>query len=457
MLNQIRLKISNSIEWNINNINIARASVLIGLLTIIVKLCAAVKEAVIAYMFGSSSTMDCYFLAFMILTTFTMILISSFNSGIIPTYLKVLHKDGPTISQNLFNQMTCWGMVAFFTIMLLFAIFSNPLITLLAPGFSPEKISYTVHIFQMMLPMMLFNGISCIWGSMLNAHRRFSVYAISPISTPLSIILLLLFNGGAWSVNSLIAANIFGSGIEMLMLGFVLIRCNIMKFKISFKLDTNSINVIKQVIPIAISALISSGITMTDFSMASLIHTGDVSAMSYANKLIAFPLTIAVTALGGAIVPYVSSLNSNSKWRDIKVIYNHSLSLIFLIGIPTSLLLLFLAPDITRLVYERGMFTTGDTAIVTLVFRMFVLQIPFYVAGFIGTKILSSLCRNHIIMYSALFNLVFNLILNLILMHYLGIAGIALSTSIVYVISCCYIYIIIKHVLKKTSAQQSLE
>jgi putative peptidoglycan lipid II flippase len=70
------------------------------------------------------------------------------------------------------------------------------------------------------------------------------------------------------------------------------------------------------------------------------------------------------------------------------------------------------------------------------VLRCAALQIPFYIASLLMSRVVVSLQANWFTLATAVVSLVGNVIFNAILMRYLGVAGIALSTALVYLISC---------------------
>jgi putative peptidoglycan lipid II flippase len=102
-----------------------------------------------------------------------------------------------------------------------------------------------------------------------------------------------------------------------------------------------------------------------------------------------------------------------------------------------------------RIVFQRGAFTAADTTVVGHVQAFLSLQIPFYILGQLGVRLISALKRNSVLMVIAGVNLTLNVIFNLILMRYWGVGGIALSTSLVYVVSCTLIYISIGNSLRR--------
>jgi peptidoglycan biosynthesis protein MviN/MurJ (putative lipid II flippase) len=84
------------------------------------------------------------------------------------------------------------------------------------------------------------------------------------------------------------------------------------------------------------------------------------------------------------------------------------------------------------MLFERGAFTAQDTALVTDVFRWGVLQIPFYFTGLVLVQLLASQGRYTIIAVLAASNLAVKVLLNLSLSAWMGVAGIALATGVMY-------------------------
>jgi putative peptidoglycan lipid II flippase len=90
---------------------------------------------------------------------------------------------------------------------------------------------------------------------------------------------------------------------------------------------------------------------------------------------------------------------------------------------------------LVRLFYQRGAFTGADTYLVSWVQICYSFQVPFYVLGALLVRFLSSVRRNDVVLWVAAVNLVLDIVLNLVLMRWWGIAGIAMSSSLVCVVS----------------------
>ena len=63
-------------------------------------------------------------------------------------------------------------------------------------------------------------------------------------------------------------------------------------------------------------------------------------------------------------------------------------------------------------------------------------------------RLISSLNMNHILMQAAIINLICKIVFNYLLMQRLGAAGIALSTTLMYVVSLIYCSIMLYKQIK---------
>jgi putative peptidoglycan lipid II flippase len=88
-----------------------------------------------------------------------------------------------------------------------------------------------------------------------------------------------------------------------------------------------------------------------------------------------------------------------------------------------------------KILFQRGAFTAADTELVSSVQVCYAIQIPFYVWSMLFVRFITAVRRNDILMYTSGINLVLDVVLNLVLMRVWRVAGIALSTSIMYIVS----------------------
>lgn len=97
---------------------------------------------------------------------------------------------------------------------------------------------------------------------------------------------------------------------------------------------------------------------------------------------------------------------------------------------------------------QRGSFTAADTIIVAQIQSCFAIQVPFYIGCMLVVRLISAMRKNYILMIGSAFNLTINIGLNYVFMKWLGVAGIALSTSFVYVFSFFFLLAFVLYNLK---------
>ena len=89
---------------------------------------------------------------------------------------------------------------------------------------------------------------------------------------------------------------------------------------------------------------------------------------------------------------------------------------------------------------------------------LYFLQLPFYLVGILGVRLLSALGHNRTLLAISAVNVVTNLAGDWLLMKWLGLPGIALSTSLVYAGSAALIWWAVKTKLPRAaSGRQACE
>lgn len=431
------------------NRSIFKAAAIVGLITIVVKLASMAKDLVIANQFGTGDALDAFLIAFLVPSFVINVVAGSFNAALIPTYIQVREHEGQETAQKLFSNIMVLSITLLVGIALLLALFGNLILPFIGSGFNAEKIALTHSLFLYLLPVIVFSGLSTIWGAVLNAHEHFALAAFSPLMVPVITVLVLLAAGKTLGIYALALGTLGGFVFETILLMRGLKRQRLFLVPRWFGLDFATKQVWKQYIPMVAGAFLMSSTTVVDQAMAAMLDPGSVSLLNYGNKVVSFILGIGSIALGTAVLPYFSKAVSSGDLKDLWRIFNTYVFLILLITIPITLILIYLSEPIISLLFERGAFVTKDVKVASQIQALYLIQVPFYILGILITRLISSIKFNYLLMWGAAINLVLNLLLNYILMYRIGVAGIALSTSIVYLISCCYLFFMLLKAMKK--------
>jgi putative peptidoglycan lipid II flippase len=435
------------------NRQILGSIVTIALGTGLVKVATLAKELFVAWKFGTGDDLDAFLVAFIVPSFVVSIVASSFNAAMIPTYIQVREKEGIKIAQKLFSGVTVWSLGLLVITTILIVVAAPIYLPWIAAGFSAEKLDLTFKLLYAISPFVLFCGISTTWSAVLSAGEHFALVAISPIIFPtITIVFLLLFN--SWGVFNLVSGILAGTLLELFFLGLLLHRQGISLLPKWYGFDTHLRQVANQYIPMIAGASLMNSTGLVDQSMAAMLSPGSVAALNYGHRSIAFILSLTATALSTAVIPYFSKMVAHSDWKGIDYTLRRYLLIIFIVTIPIAGFLYLFSEPIIQIIYQRGAFAYQDTITVSRIQSFFAVQIPFYMANILVVKMISALRFNQILMWVSAINFIVNIVLNIVFMKVWGIAGIALSTSIVYIMSFCFTCICCLYLLNKKMKMQ---
>jgi putative peptidoglycan lipid II flippase len=445
-----RKKASSSV-----NRQIFGAAAIVGLFTGLVKLIAVGKELVVAWKFGTGDELDAFLMAMVVPAFVISVVAGSFQSSLIPVYIKVKERQGISAAQKLVANTFVLAAILLVSIASIMAIASPLYLPLLASGFTVEKLALTNRIIWAISPLVLLFGIVSLWGGVLNAGERFALAAFSPATGSIAtIILLLVFP--SWGIFALAWGLILGSVVEIAILGIGLRQQKVQLLPKWSGYDDNLREVTRQYLPVVTGAFLMCSANLVDRSMAAMLPAGSVSALGYADRVIALPLTLITLALGTAVIPYFSKTIAQQNWQQVERTFKFYLKWIFVSTIPLTIAFILTSKLIVQLLFERGSFTAADTAIVYPIQICYALQIPFYIASIFVVRLINSLGINHFLAWGSSLNLLCNIVGNYVFMNWLGVKGIALSTSLVYAVSFVFLYIFTnKHLQKIVRSRNS--
>lgn len=421
------------------NRKIFRAALTVGLIGLLAKAALGGKELVVAQWFGRSDALDAFLIAYLLPSFVMNLLTGALASALIPVLVETRHKQDREATGRLVSNVAFLSLISLTAIALLLALLAPYYLSWLGSNFSPEKLRLTRQLLYTLLPWIVLSGIAAMASSFLNSEERFALPAVIPVLTPLVTILVIVLVARRVGPFSLAVGAASGSLLEAALLVYFL-RAHGTLFSFRWTgVDENLRSVLRQYVPMLAGAFLMGSTTVVDQAMAAMLPGGSVAALNYANKIVNIAVTTAAPALSTAVLPYFSKMVAASDWQGCRHTLKRYSLLVTGATVPFTVLLISMSRPLVRLIYQRGAFTAADTALVSSVQICYSIQIPFFVWGMLFVRFLSSIRRNDLLMYGSAINLVVDVVLNVILMRFWGVAGIALSTSVVFVVSCTFV------------------
>jgi putative peptidoglycan lipid II flippase len=301
---------------------------------------------------------------------------------------------------------------------------------LIASNFAAAKLDLAVRMFYALLPVVLITGIATNCTAVLNTFDRFAVPALAPIATPLAIMAAALALGGRLGVWALVYGTLAGALIQA---GVVAGMMEAEGYRLRMRwhgMTEAAREVAGQYGPVLLSAVAASGGLLVDQSMAAMLPAGSVSALVYGGRFVSVVLALLAGAISTAVTPYFSRMIAAGDWAGCRRAVHAWVRLTAWVSAPVAVLLIAVAHPLVRVALQHGAFGPSDTAVVARVLAMYAIQIPFFVSSRVYYRFLIAMRRTDLALYCGILNLILDIGLNLVLMRWMGVAGIALATSL---------------------------
>jgi len=441
MVKETPIKTNSLVEWTQRSVNrrIFMAAATVGSMTLLVKAVAMLKEMAVARAFGTSVSLDAYLLAFAVPSFAISVVSGSFNAALVPTFIEVRDPEGHDAAQRLFSNATCWSMGLLGMVAMVLALTAPAVLGIVAGRLEGPALDLARTLYLLFLPVVIINGLAANWAGILNASERFWLAAVSPAMPSLAAIASLMLFGSRWGILALLIGFVGGSVLQLAGLALGLNRQGISVLPRWHGMTPATRQVIHQYAPTVAGGILMSSTSLFDQTMASWLGSGSVATLNYAYKIVALVNGICVMALGTAVLPYFSRMSAERDWAGIRRTLGTYVRLLVVTTVPLALLLAVFSQPLVRVLFEGGAFSAEDSRRVALAQSLLALQIPFYALGILHVRLISSLKANRLLFWGTCISVVVNVGMNLLFMRWLGVAGIALSTSTVYIVSFCYL------------------
>lgn len=419
-----------------------------------VKVAFVMKDIIVAGTFGLGDELDAFLIALVIPAYATTMLTQSFAGAFMPTYIRVRNSEGAAAASRLLSHAMAMSFVLLAALAGPLAALGLPLLKVIAPNFSEAKLALAYHAYLVLLAIVVLDGQLSLWGAVLNAGEKFALVAFTPIVTPLVVIAAVsTFGLKAPSVDVLAWATVAGCAAELAVVGWALARRGLLPVPRWLAGMRPARDVLRQYVPLMLSAMIMGASTVVDQAMASWHGSGSVAALNYGMKIPGILTATGLVGLGTAVYPHFSRLVAAGDYAALRHTLKTYIRWIVILSVPLTLVFMAGSEWLVRMLFERGAFTPADTALVARVQQMYLLQVPFFVLGILGVRALMAMSKSHFLTGVSVVNLAVGVTGNLIFMRWFGVTGIALSNSVVYMISMTIILTLVAKTLTKLESQ----
>ena len=348
-----------------------RSSFLVASGIFLSRIAGLIRDRVFAHYFGNSDAADAFKAAFRIPNA----LQNLFGEGVlsasfIPVYAALLARDEDEEARRTAGAVA--ALLALSTsVLVLIGVLATPyLIDAIAPGFSGDKRELTIRIVRILFPGAGLFVFSAWCLGILNSHRRFFLSYTAPVIWNAAMIATLWGFGARYAQFPLAIVLSWGSVVGAalmvaIQLPVVLRLLQGLHLSLAFHLE-NVRTVVRNFFPVFISRGVVQISAYVDALLASLLPTGAVSALAYAQTLYTLPVSLFGMSVSAAELPAMSgAVGAESQVAEVlRVRLNAGLRQIAFFVIPSVAGFLVLGDVIVSAIYQSGRFTHSDATYV---------------------------------------------------------------------------------------------
>ena len=335
------------------------------------RIAGLVRDRVFAHYFGNSDVADAFRAAFRI----PNFLQNLFGEGVlsasfIPVYANLLARGQREEADRVASAVFCLLSLMVSSLVLIGVLATPLLIDTIAPGFEGAKRQLTITLVRILFPGAALLTLSAWCLGILNSHRRFFISYTAPVAWNLVMIGFLIGFGSHLEQDLLSKAVAWGSvigsaaqfGVQLPQVSRLLGR-----FRVSMGIGIESVRtVVHNFIPVFVSRGVVQISAYIDALLASLLPTGALSALVYAQTLYTLPVSLFGMSVSAAELPILSSAlgETNEVNVYLRNRLNAGLRQIAFYVIPSAIAFLTLGDVIAGAIYQTGRFTRQDTVYV---------------------------------------------------------------------------------------------
>jgi putative peptidoglycan lipid II flippase len=429
---------------------VVRAAGVVSAAVFLSRITGLVRETVMAGLFGASAAYDAFLIGFRIPNlTRDLFAEGALSSAFVPVFTQHLTARGQREAAELSRLVGTALLLIVGGLCVAGILLSPQLVALFAPGFLavPGKYPLAVHLTRIMFPFLLLVALAAQAMGVLNATGQFGIPALSSTFFNLGSVgsgLLLGYVAGPplglGLVESMAYGVVLGGALQLAVQAPSLVRKGF-AFRLAWNPSHPGLRQILRLmgpaiignaavqVNVLVNTYFASGIT----DEAGRVINGPVSWLNCAFRFMQLPIGLFGVAIASATLPAISRSAAHGEMAGFRYTLSRSLSLVFLLTIPSAAGLAVLGDSMIGAIYQWGRFEAYDTRQTGLALAAYAIGL----AGYSAVKILApafyALNDSRTPMLVSMASILVNVVAasSMVKLAGLGHIGLALSTSAV--------------------------
>lgn len=356
----------------------------VGGLTLASRILGFVRDILTAALLGAGPVADAFFVAFRLPNHFRALFAEgAFNAAFVPLFSGTLVREGEA-SARTFAEEVMALLLAAQGVLLVAALVAMPWFMLVfAPGFAddPARFDLAVLFTRITFPYLLFISLVSLYGGVLNSMDRFAAAAAAPVLLNLCLIVALVAAAPLLpTAGHALAWGVFAAGVAQ----FLYLARSAGRAGMALRPRLPHLTpAVRRFLAVLGPAALGAGLTQinlfADTVIASLLPTGSVSYLYYADRLNQLPLGVIGIAVGTVLLPEMARRLKSGDAAGAVESQNRALEFSLLLTLPAAAAFLVSALPIVSVLFQHGRFLADDAAASAATLQAYAVGLPAFV------------------------------------------------------------------------------
>lgn len=343
------------------------AYVLAGL-TLASQLLALLRDRTFTNTFGAGRDLDLYYAAFRIPD-----LVFALVASLISAYVLIprLSSAGSEATKQLLSQAASFLLIGGGVICAALAIFTPQLLALLYPDFAASNdCGAFIMLTRVLLLQPIILGLSGIVTSVSQVHRRFALFALSPVLYNAGIIFGTLVLYPRYGLPGIGFGVVIGAFLHVAIHIPVLLEARVFPRPVWPQIDVLT-SLFRDSIPRSLALGIGSFTALALTVIAARLEEGSISVFTLAANLEAVPLALVGASYAVAAFPALSEVSKSDRAEFTRILSASARHIILWSIVATGLIIVMRA-HLVRAILGTGAFDWGATRLTAALLAIFV-------------------------------------------------------------------------------------
>lgn len=415
------------------NKKILSSTVKVSIILFIIKLLGVIKQSIIASIGGTTLETDAYFIATGVVSAFCVVFFSAISITLLSMYSECLVDFGQDEANGLITASIYILVPVAAVLSTVFASFSKIVAKILAPSYTGAQLSTLASYLEIMAVMFVFTCYYLIINVTLEANKQFLPGKFQSLFQNLFVIIAALTLYEKIGVQVLLYAFLLAGVVQCIQITWNARK--IFKIRPCSKRNFQSV---KQLLTIAFPLIAGNAIyeinDIVDKQISSGLGEGSVSVLSYGASINEIVTTLIVSSVTTVLFSHYATWAAEGKKHEIENNLKQSMKYLLLFILPVMIVCLVCGDYIIRVLYGRGSFDDASVRRTSGVVIGYTIGFFFQAARANIVKVYYAFQDTKTPMKNGAIAVATNVTLSLVLSRFLGIAGIALSTSLAMIL-----------------------